>query len=215
MATWKLYPTATAYGTQPTLQGGWEYNTSTYKTLSESKEGTLGYQSGTMASTDVDYDTELYAAVSSALTEDRTFSGAFSGCIGFRGATGLNGYPRIHAWVRVGSTGSTVRGTIINGHVDSDNELGTTALGRAFSGTLTEVAASSGDTIIVEIGVRSSASSQPLYPRAYYGGTDATDLSEGAAAATYSGWIELEYGGVAAPVIEAAQVGSDIQVSWT
>lgn len=192
MATWKLYLTATN-GDKFTKQGAWDSIVSTIKTLAESKDGTLGYQAGTIGSTDANWDLVLCSAYSPPLSEARTFSGTISGCIGLRGAAGANAYPHIHVWVRAGSSGSTVRGTLLTDHIDSDNELGTTPYGREFSATMTEVAAQAGDTIMAEFGIRTSASSQPLYARAYFGGTNATDLSEGADATTYTGWIQMEY----------------------
>lgn len=194
MSALRLYLTATD-GTLPsTAKGTWDADPANYcKVLAASKDGSLSYAGFNVTDVTADWDTLGMVAVSGALAEAINISGTVSGCIGFRGASGLSGYPHYHIWVRAGSSGDTVRGTLLTDLIDSDNELGTTAYGRAFSDTGGDVEAQAGDTIVVEIGIRSSASSQPLTPRVYFGGTDETDLSEGAAAGTYSGWVEINY----------------------
>jgi hypothetical protein len=67
--------------------------------------------------------------------------------------------------------------------------------------TNTPVEAQAGDRIVVEVGCRASGDNVAYTAKVWYGGTDATDLSNGADERVYTGWIDftLEAGGTNYP----------------
>ncbi|MBK8465224.1 MAG: proprotein convertase P-domain-containing protein [Chloracidobacterium sp.] len=103
---------------------------------------------------------------------------------------------RIHAYV-VSNDGTTVRGTLLGNNNDGD-EWTTTAAGRAPSAakSLSAVTAQTGDRIVIEIGyVATTPGATNRVGTLWYGGTGATDLTDGSTAHTTNpGWFEFSQG---------------------
>jgi hypothetical protein len=114
----------------------------------------------------------------------------------------------VHVWVSEGNT-STVRGTLLNNYVDT-NEFATATAGLQIAQqTLSAVAAQVGDHIIVEIGYQaqnSTTSSRTGTVR--YGGNDATDLTSGDTNTAHPGWVEF------GTTITDAETRVDWQEKW-
>jgi hypothetical protein len=100
-------------------------------------------------------------------------------------------YPHIHIYVTQGDS-DNVRGTVLADYYGATEE-GTSAVGMADTPTgQNPVNGSVGDRIVVEIGYQARNTSAAQYiGYVYRGGTGATDLTNGAAAPTYPGWLDF------------------------
>jgi hypothetical protein len=211
MSTLTLYFQNDAAPVTPaTIRGAWDYSTADHAHGLAEKAGGAGvYASGTVGSTTANFDQFLVRHVSDPLSEVVDFSGTVQGVIGiWESDAGLNAQLHLHIFVLQGQTDS-LRGTLLTDHIDAEEAATTdTASGEAFSGTMTNLRAFAGDTIVVEVGVRCNAASTGYTARSYHGSTDATDLADDGNATTRPGWISFAY--TAGSAYQVRSIGSGI-----
>jgi hypothetical protein len=194
MSTLKQYFQNAAAAYNPaTLRGAWDSSTGLNKyALGGAVSGAYGSNTTTVNSANADWDWAGTRHISSPLATDMDFSGAISGVIGaVELHADVNAKLHLHVFVLAGQT-DTVRGTLWADYIDS-TELTTSYVGVAFSGTLSDLSALAGDSLVVEAGARTNATTTASYFRVARGCTNGTDLSAGADMATYPGWIQLAY----------------------
>lgn len=194
MSTLKLYPSSSTGATYSpeSRRGAWDaagagWGWGAFKTT---KEGSVAYVSIT-ANTTANYDWAILG-FTYVLPEAASFSGAYSGVIGIlEGDDNIAAQLHIHAYVLAGQTES-LRGTLISDYIDPDEAEASFNAGEGFSGTVSDVSAKAGDVLVVEFGCRTNSSVSNVV-RLYVGGTDATDLADGADVRTYPGWMQFAY----------------------
>lgn len=192
--------------TPATLRGAWDDTAGAvtkYLHTDKIESGDITSVARAETNAAADYDVLLYRGVSAPL-EAQTISGTLDVMIGvIENATGSDDVYHIHAYVTTGDS-DTPRGTLLTDYAETTaNEWGTTAStsGRALASaqTLSSVACSAGDRIVIEIGYRSKvASATSNTGTLRYGGDASTsDLTAGgnattlAAFVTFSGTITL------------------------
>jgi hypothetical protein len=183
---------AAAPYTPDTKRGAWDDATATFIKGLGAKSGVSANTSAAVGTTNADFDYLLARYVSAPLGASAIFTGTIDGVLGlFETDAAVNARLHLHVFVLAGST-DTLRGTLWADYVDAD-EASTTAVtsGEGFSGTMLDVVASAGDTIVVEVGARCNATTTSGTVYTHLGSTDATDLADGGDPQTYPGWIRL------------------------
>lgn len=140
--------------------------------------------------TTADYDVALLRLVSDSLTA-QTIAGTLSlVMLVSESSASLNAVYHVHAYVSQGDT-DTVRGTLLTDYIDA-TEWGTADAQMAVAAqTLSSVAASLDDRIVVEIGYRANnASALSRSGSLRYGGATAADAVAGGST-TGTGWVEF------------------------
>lgn len=212
MTTQKLYLTGAAAPHTPGGEpfGAWDKTTSASIYKMGSKAGSVSYGSSSETSTTNNYDVLVVGFCSDALSGSGTVNLSANGyCIGgYESSTSANDYLHLHIYVIDAS--DNLRGTILSDHIGSTEFSNSASTGgRAGSPSGTSVNYQNGDYIIAEVGYRAVNTSSTSYTgRIYYGGTSSTDLSNGASASSYPGWIEFEFGGGTTDAIVAFSAGS-------
>lgn len=107
-------------------------------------------------------------------------------CVGMKASASINAYPRIFAYIM--KSDNTLRSVVCDW--TSTTALDNTEVGRLLEPTTTPQMASVGDHLVVEIGVSASATASQ-WLTIWLDGTNTTDLSAGADANLYPGWIRL------------------------
>lgn len=188
----RYYIQNAAGGLNPTDRGAWNDTYTIVRKLDKTKYGSVSYRESNDASSTEDYDRLLVKAVSDGLPTDKTISGTLSWCLGVReDNASANFYYHVHAFVTSGDT-NTVRGTLLSDYI-GEVEWSTTALGLAVGAqAINSVNAKAGDRIVIEIGFcGKNTTYREFFGRIYYGGTNATDLTDGGNVTTYPGWFEF------------------------
>ena len=190
----RYYIQNAAAGYDPaTERGAWD-NTASHivKKLSKTKAGSVDLVSVAEAVATSDYDVLLLKAVTDALPGDKAISGTLSFCLAVVESSGnANDYYHVHVFVTQGDS-DNVRGTLLSNNI-SASEWPTTVAGLEVSGlALSSVNALAGDRVVIEIGYRASNTLTSSYTGTIvYGGTGATDLTNGATDYNKPGWFEF------------------------
>ena len=200
------------------VRGSWHYDAAANpKNLGAAKSAVGSSAAVTIASASANRDGLCRRFISAALAADTYFKGVVAGVLGaIESNVALNAYYRFHAYVIVGSSGDTLRGTIVNGWVDTAAEWGTAygTAGQAVSAPITELQAYAGDTLVIEIGARCNADAT-TYTAKLYNGYDTADLAVGGDANNNPGYLNFGYDNApTAPVITAVQHTTHIDVTW-
>lgn len=205
--TFYLQNAAAPY-TPTTKRGAWDDPSSAYIMGLGAKAGAAGGNIGkAFTSTAANYDTLVSRFVSSPLAANSFFTGPIEGVVGIAETnTAIPAYLHLHVFALVGQT-NTLRGTLWNDYIDPDEAAAALATGgESFSGTVTDLLAYAGDTIVVELGARGRDTAISYIAYTSCGSTDATDLTDGASASTYPGWIRLAYTVVVAPTVTTTAI---------
>lgn len=196
MAT-RLYLTNSASGYTPAgSSGNWDATAGAVaKALATGKTGTATSIGTAETSTTNSWDVLLGRWVSDQIHTAGTLQGAISAALaGLTSDTASGQKPRMIVYVEA-MDGST-RGEALD---VSGSAWSTTATGQSLSGTATAVSCQPFDRIVVEVGYTSVNTSKTSYTgTAYYGGTDATDLTAGDTNTAHPAWVEFADAGVAA-----------------
>lgn len=196
MAT-RLYLTNSASGYTPAgSSGNWDATAGAVaKALATGKTGTATSIGTAETSTTNSWDVLLGRWVSDQIHTAGTFQGAISAALaGLTSDTASGQKPRMIIYVEA-MDGST-RGEALD---VSGSAWSATATGQSLSGTATAVSCQPFDRIVVEVGYTSVNTSKTSYTgTAYYGGTDATDLTAGDTNTAHPAWVEFADTGVAA-----------------
>jgi len=183
-----------------TKRGAWDDAASTVAKGLGSQSGANTFTETLIGNVTANWDQLLVRFVSAPLGSDCNFSGTIDGVIGLIGATALNGYLHLHVFVLQGGDPSdTLRGTLWANYIDSDPLSNTAATGgEGFSGTMSDLIAYAGDTIVVEAGVRASAGATGDNSLLYYGASG-SDLVDNQNCTVSPGWIRLAYTSLVGP----------------
>lgn len=198
MATKFYLTTNSAAYTPTTLRGAWD-DTGGAVTRALQRGVRLGGGTSTTVvrgetSASNTFDVLMYRGVSTPL-DAQTISGTVDLCMGtFENNAAADFYWHVHIYVTQGDT-DTPRGTLLSDYVENTtNEFQTTALGRALQSaqSLSSLAISSGDRIVVEIGyIARNSSTTTRTATLWYGtlssttGGDHGDLTAGSANVTH------------------------------
>jgi hypothetical protein len=157
------------------------------------KSGAYAYVESTIGSLNADHDI-LLARYTYILPAKTTFKGTIDGVIGFKeDFADANAYLHLHVFATQGES-DTLRGTIWTDYIDANEAaLASDVSGEGFTGTMTEVACSAGDVLVLEVGGRCSSTDTGYKVKTHRGTTHATDLTDGGNATLYPGWIRLEH----------------------
>jgi hypothetical protein len=211
--TTRFYLQNAAAGYDPaTERGAWDDATQ-YNAikLAKTKSGASTSNKPNESTTTTNWDVLAVKAVTDALPANKTISGTLSWCLRIRegNTAGVNAYYHVHAFVTTGDS-DTVRGTLLSDYIGSV-EWGTTAAGMAVSAqALTSVNAQAGDRVVIEVGYRAvNNESVSLWGQVYYGGTSATDLTDGVTT-DYPGWFEFSMDPLQAPYETAGTYTDDV-----
>jgi hypothetical protein len=206
-ATAPVTPASITY-TGGTTQG-WEeptYASGSYRLLARADNwpGAVTFITNSRGATNVvNQDIYIRGYVSDPLTTAQSISGTLSGQALMReNNAGMDAHPQIMVKV-ISGDGATLRGVLFGGDSRTTNvdELTTLLQNRQIPApgispvTLSSVAASSGDRILIEVGVRANAATT-FFPNLRFGATaspgGANDLSVGGAETTdLNCWIEF------------------------
>lgn len=198
MASRLYLSTNTAGYTPPTVRGTWTDSSSGVIVrklgVKAGSETTQINPSGGLTTAQTNRDQMHGRWVSNPLASAVSISGTVAWIYRFfyNGFGTISTYvSRCHMYVTTGDS-DTVRGTLLANRLGLDT-YGTTATGFGDGAVaITTVAASAGDRIVVEVGYRLSISGTVSgNPIMYYGGTGATDNSEGSTAAGQPTWVEF------------------------
>lgn len=186
MAFSKLYLTNNAAPFTPTnLLGAWEQNSSVTKGLDTVKAGggTIRKVQFAESNSSPTYDVALYRGVSAPIAA-QTLSGTLNLILGVYQDSGSNTlFYYVHCYVTAGDT-DTVRGTLLADYFESGSgnswsgNINQTGQPLASAQTLSSVAASDGDRIVIEIGCRSTSTSGTAIGSLWYGTQNPNDYSE-------------------------------------
>jgi hypothetical protein len=210
MAT-RLYFSRTGTGISPTLQGAWDSTPSVVRGGLSRVKDTLASTTLQVAETDASPTFDVFCGqwISVPIDTAQTISGLFDLCtMSLETNADAQMVLHVHVWVTEGDT-SVVRGTLLTDYIDT-HELPTTEAGVAITQqTLSGVAASVGDRIVVEIGYQAQNTlTASRSGRVRHGGNAATDQSAGDTDSTHPGWCEF------ATTITDAEVRVDWQEKW-
>jgi hypothetical protein len=192
MATLKLYlQNATIPYAPTTHRGAWDLVSQNDFALGTTKAGAAGTQTVDLP-IGLSYDTEWFRGAY-ILPTGMVFSGTVSGVIGLSESDNqANAYLHLHVFVLTGES-DTLRGTLWTDYIDPDEASDRiTTGGEGFSGTLSEVAASAGDVLVVEIGTRSNTTTTKQRTMVI-GGTGADMVNNGDATGGAVNWIQFNY----------------------
>lgn len=192
MAT-RFYLSRTLTGLSLTPQGAWDDATVTRGSLSKTKDTNVStFVQRAETNADPAWDVSGLQLISAPLDTAQTISGTFDLVAALNeSAADADMFLHVHLWVSQGDT-STPRGTLLTDVIDV-TELPTTAQGVQLpQQTLSSVAASVGDRIVLELGYRATNTlTASRNGRFYFGGNAATDLSSGDTDTTHPGWCEF------------------------
>lgn len=198
----RFYANNAAAGYTPTtIRGGWDVTTQNGSSqLGTTKSGTATTVAQAVGSTADSRGVLLRRFVSDPIAYSGTLAGTLQWVLGIKeSATGLDGYYKVYAFVTAGDS-DTNRGTLINNEYavgdtpGGGTEFTTTATGRGEgAASISPVAVTAGDRICIEIGYDTDgASSTTQTATLNYGGTGATDLTQGSTSVTTQpGWFEF------------------------
>jgi hypothetical protein len=150
-------------------------------------------QNPMIGSTTANWDKLIGVFVSPPLPADTNFTGTINGVIGMDQVADLHGKMHLHVFVLQGTT-DTLRGTVWADYIDA-SEMSTSSStgGRAFTGTMSDVSALAGDTVVLEVGERANAVSTTNTGELAYGGAVNMDLANGGDVWGNTAWIQLAY----------------------
>jgi hypothetical protein len=192
MAT-RLYCGRTAAPYSPaTYRGAWDKTSDATSRLiwTEGYDTAQEYFTSNTTAT-ANYDVLLYRGVSHRLAA-QTISGTFNLCFAIReNNAAMNGYFHVHIYVTQGDS-DTVRGTLLSDYIEpvgsppaTEFSTSNTAAARSLEAavTLSSVACSAGDRIVVEIGGRQqgavASSFTPMWGAYASSSTDLAPLEDG------------------------------------
>lgn len=191
----RFYLTATAAPYTPTTKrGAWDNSAATLaRYLGPRPAGTATTAVGAETSATNNYDVLWGRWVSDAAVAAGTLSGTVEWIAGvLEAATDANAFWHVHIYVTSGDT-DTVRGTLLTDSIGATEFPTTTAAGRGEGAkTVTSVAISVGDRIVVELGFQNQntiTTSRNITLQ--YGGTGTTDRASGNTTAANPGWVEF------------------------
>ncbi len=189
----RFYLNAAAAGYTPaTKRGTWTTSSATLaQALGPRPAGATTTAGVAVGSTTANRDILVGRWISGAAVAAGTISGTLSWVIGvLESNANLNAFFKLHVFVTVGDS-DTVRGTLLSNNVGA-TEWPTTYTGRTEGAkTVTNVAISAGDRIVVEVGYRASSSNTTYTGTVRYGGTSTTDLQSGGTSTADPPWVEL------------------------
>lgn len=206
----RMYFTRNSNPISPTPQGAWDDTAGLVRGLLSPTKSTIADNAIQRAETNASntWDVLLGQWVSAALDTAQTVSGTFDLCISaFESNADADMVLHVHAWVAKGD--GTLRGTLLSDYVDT-HELPTTEAGVAITQqTLSGVAASVGDFLVVEVGYRAQNTiTTSRNGRVRHGGNDATDQTAGDTTTSHPGWCEF------GTAIVDAETRVDWQQKW-
>jgi hypothetical protein len=195
----KLYLTSLAADYTPaTLRGAWDRTAGSVTNLIGTKDRTDTVTSiiDTATAADTTYDELLYRGVSNRL-DAQTISGTLNLVVGVDTSTAsADAYWHVHVYVTQGDS-DTPRGTLLTDYVENTtNEWPSTDTGSALqsSQSLSSLAVSAGDRIVVELGcIRRNAinAAVEIYYGTGSGSATVSDLTVGANPAALAGYVEF------------------------
>lgn len=186
--------------TPTTRRGAWDTATGEdVQLLGRKPAGTAGTSTINVGSTAADRDVLLHRSISAGAVKAGTLSGTVTWMIGARESNAaLNGVFHVHIYVTTGDS-DTPRGTLLTDYIGNvaTSEFGTTSIGATEGAqTVTPVALSVGDRLVVEIGYRANAGATTQNATINYGNTGTTDLSlASASVTTQPGWVDFSGAG--------------------
>lgn len=193
MSTRFWFTSGTTPYTPATVKGAWDVSAGAdIQLLGRKPQGSAGTSSINVGSTAADRDIMLNRFISNAAVRTGTVSGTVNWVIGAReNNVDLNGFSHVHIWVTQGNS-DTVRGTLLTDHIGS-TEFTTTATGTTPGAqSVSSVAISVGDRLVVEFGYRANSLNTTYNATINYGNTGGTDLTNGSTnVTTEPGWIEF------------------------
>lgn len=194
MAT-RFYLTNSAAEVTPAgSTGNWDATTGAVaKALATTKAGAAVSSAQSEVSKSAGYDVLLGRWVSERVRTAGTLQGGISAAIaGLESNTAADMSLRLVVYVETAS--GTVRGEALD---VTGSEWTGSAAGQTLSGTATSVSCEQFDRIVVEVGYTAANTASTSYTgTAYYGGTDATDMSAGDTNTSHPAWVEFADGGV-------------------
>lgn len=192
--------------TPATLKGAWDHTSSAVTKLlhfDKLQGGTIGNVNVSKAVATADYDILTYRGVSMPLAA-QTIAGKLSGVLGpYESAASMDAVYHLHFYVTQGDS-DLVRGTLLNDYVETlANELsfGVNSI-PMIPATLTSVAVSAGDRLVLEVGARTIAALSGGNISHYYGGgtTFADNGGTGDNPNNTAQWIEFDSAVTLVPV---------------
>lgn len=188
-----LSNTAPSYTpSSPVHQGTWTNGAqTTAKALTGRPSGATGTTAVQIGNTNANRSMLCLRGITEPAVAAGTISGTVQWVLGvLESNAALNAFFMVHIWVSTGDS-TTVRGTLLN-MSSGGTEWPTSYAGRTEGNkTLTSVAIQVGDRIIVELGYIASSSLSTYTGTYRFGGTSATDLTDGGTNTADPPWIEF------------------------
>lgn len=187
------FQSAAAPMTPTTIRGAWDdtHGADQVFKMDAAQAGDLAMSSADTGSVSANQDILLARFVTAPLAADMSFYGGFWGVIAVSEQSAAdNAYLHVHLFVLQGQT-DTLRGTLYADLIDGQEvSSDTLTAGQGFSGTMTEVEALAGDTVVLEVGMRCSAAATDHMLDVFYGGTG-SQLMNGGSYASGVGYLIL------------------------
>lgn len=193
MPTFTLYlQNAAPSYTPASKRGAWDDTTTTVVKGLGVKAGDSGVKTSAAIPATANWDTLITRFVSAPLAGGIYFAGSIGGVVGIQRYPSIeNAKLHIHVFVLVGQT-DVLRGTLLADYIDPDVISNTQSVaGQSFGSTMANLQAFAGDTIVVEIGVRTNAVTPTYKCYSYYGTTHSTNLQQSGNPTVYPGWIQF------------------------
>lgn len=182
-------------GYDPSVEGSWDDSGSAIAIkLGRTKSGSITYKAVSESTKTGNWDVLLVKFVSDPLPSNKLITGNVAFCLGLlESHTNANMVAHYHLYVTQGDS-DDVRGTLLSNNVGTTEwQTSSSYCGILSSSTaIADVNALAGDRIVLEVGYQAQNSSSNTYiGRVYYGGTNATDLSNRDDGSLYTGWVEF------------------------
>lgn len=182
-------------GYNPSVKGSWDASGSAIAIkLGRTKSGSITYKAVDENTRTDDWDVLLVKFVSDPLPSNKFITGEVTFCLGLvESSTDANMVAHYHLYVTKGDS-NNVRGTLLSNSIgvkEWSTRLSVCGILNS-SIAITDVNALADDRIVLEVGYRAKNTSTTSYTgKVYYGGTNATDLSNNADGSLYTGWVEF------------------------
>lgn len=194
MASRLYFANAAAGFTPSTFRGSWTTSASAVtKALTTAPSGAATTIGVAEANATNPYKVCLGRWVSGAVVQSGTLSGKVSWAIGMlESNSAASHFLHVHIYVTVGAS-STVRGTLLTDFISSTQNPTAAAGVSSLDQTISSLAVTAGDLIVVEIGYnKTGTSSTSRTSTMNYGNTGTVDLTGGnTAVTTEPGWVQF------------------------